>query len=319
VLTGTSSGGVTTVSATGVIERPTDVDMFAFSAAAGSVNITLTPAVRSANLDALVTLRNSAGAVLATANPVDALNATLTATLPAAGTYYVSVQGTGKGDPLTTGYSSYGSVGQYALSANYYTPGNVAPTAVISATPTTGTAPLTVNFSGAGSTDPDGGIASWAWTFGDGTTGSGATLSHVYASAGTYTAQLQVTDVGGLTATKAVTITVGTPPVVMSVGDIAMTLTVAKTGTATASAVVKVLDANGKVVSGATVTGNWSGIVSKTGATATTATTGLATFTSPTAAKTARGTFTFTVTGVTRTGYSYVPASNLETSDSIVR
>jgi PKD repeat protein len=320
VLTGTSSGGITTVSATGVIERSTDVDMFALSAAAGPLNLTLSPAARSANLDALVTVRNSAGTVIATANPVDALNATLTVTLPAAGTYYVVVQGTGKGDPLTTGYSSYGSVGQYALSANYYTPGNVAPTAVISATPTSGTAPLTVQLSGASSTDPDGGIASWAWNFGDGTTGTGSALSHVYGSAGTYTVQLQVTDTGGLTSLASTTITVGTPVIAMSVNDIAMTLTIAKTGTATATAAVKVLDASGKVVPGATVTGNWSGIVSKTGATATTATTtGVATFTSPASTKTARGTFTFTVTGVTKSGYGYVSASNIETSDSIVR
>lgn len=319
VLVGTSSGGVTTVSSQGVIERPTDVDVFAFSAAAGPVNVTLTPATRSANLDAVVTLRNSAGTVLASANPVDALNATLSVTVPLAGTYYLSVQGTGKGDPLSTGYSSYGSVGQYALGVNFYTPGNTAPTAAISATPTSGTVPLTVSFSGAGSSDPDGSIAGWSWTFGDGTSATGVTTSHVYSTAGTYTAQFQVTDNGGLTATRAVTITVGPAPVTMSVADIAMSLTVAKSGTSNAKAAVKVLDRNGLPVSGATVTGRWSGIVSQTSASVVTGTNGVATFTSPTASKTARGTFTFTVTGVTRSGYSYTSASNLETSDSITR
>ncbi|WP_310462794.1 PKD domain-containing protein [Sphaerotilus sp.] len=319
VLVGTSSGGVTTVSSQGVIERPTDVDVFAFSAAAGPVNVTLTPAARSANLDAVVTLRNSAGTVLASANPVDALNATLSVTVPLAGTYYVSVQGTGKGDPLSTGYSNYGSVGQYALGVNFYTPGNTPPTAVISATPTSGTVPLTVSFSGAGSSDPGGSIAGWNWTFGDGTSATGVTTSHVYSTAGTYTAQLLVTDNGGLSATSAVTVTVGPAAVAMSVGNIAMSLTVAKSGTANAQAAVKVLDKNGLPVSGATVTGNWSGIVSQTRASVVTGTNGVATFTSPTSSKTARGTFTFTVTSVTRSGYSYVPASNLETSDSIAR
>jgi PKD repeat protein len=319
VLVGTSSGGVTTASSQGVIERPTDVDVFAFSAAAGPVNVTLTPAARSANLDAVVTLRNSAGTVLASANPVDALNATLSVTVPLAGTYYLSVQGTGKGDPLSTGYSSYGSVGQYALGVNFYTPGNTPPTAVISATPTSGTVPLTVGFSGAGSSDPGGSIAGWNWTFGDGTSATGVTTSHVYSTAGTYTAQLLVTDNGGLSATSSVTVTVGSAPVAMSVGNIAMSLTVASSGTANAKAAVKVLDKNGLLVSGATVTGRWSGIVSQTGASVVTGTNGVATFTSPTSSRTARGTFTFTVTGVTRSGYSYVPASNLETSDSIVR
>lgn len=319
VLVGTSAGGITTVSTQGVIERPTDVDVFVFSAASGPVNVTLTPAMRSANLDAVVTLRNSAGTVLGSANPVDALNATLSVNLPTAGTYTLSVQGTGKGDPLSTGYSSYGSVGQYALGVNFYTPGNTAPTAAISATPASGTVPLTVSFSGAGSSDPDGSIAGWSWTFGDGTSATGVSTSHVYGTAGTYIAQLQVTDNGGLTATRAVTITVGPAPVTMSVADIAMSLTVAKSGTSNAKAAVKVLDRNGLPVSGATVTGRWSGIVSQTSASVVTGTNGVATFTSPTASKTARGTFTFTVTGVTRSGYSYTSASNLETSDSIVR
>ncbi|HMX10275.1 MAG TPA: PKD domain-containing protein [Burkholderiaceae bacterium] len=319
VITGTSSGGVTTFATQGVIERSTDVDVFSFSAAAGPVTLTLSPAARSANLDGTLTLTDSIGTVLASANPVDALNASITATLPAAGTYYVAVRGTGNGDPAGTGYSSYGSVGQYALSGNFYTPGNVAPTAALTATPTSGTAPLTVNFSGTGSTDPDGTIASWAWTFGDGGSGSGATVSHVYSVAGSYTAVLQVTDNAGMTASKSTTITVGAPPMAMGVSNIAMSLTVAKTGTATAKAAVTVLDANGRVVPGATVTGNWSGLVSKTGATATTSTTGVASFTSPTSAKNVKGTFTFTVTGVTKSGYSYLSASNLETSDSIIR
>lgn len=35
-----------------------------------------------------------------------------------AGTYYVTVRGVGNGDPLTTGYSAYGSVGTYTLSVD---------------------------------------------------------------------------------------------------------------------------------------------------------------------------------------------------------
>lgn len=320
VLTGASSGGMTTATVSGVIERSTDVDMFAFSAGAGAVSLALAPAARSANLDARVTLRNSAGVVIATSVLADTLNVSLAATLPAAGTYYVAVQGVGRGDPRLDGYSSYGSVGQYALTARFLTPGNLAPTARIAATPAAGQAPLRVRLSGAGSTDSDGSIAAWHWTFGDGTTGSGPVVSHVYVSPGTYVAQLRVVDNGGLSATTATTITVGTPPVAMSVAGIALSRIVSATGTAVALAAVKVIDVSGRVVPGATVTGTWSGIVSKTGATATTASsTGVATFTSPTAAKTAKGTFTFTVTGVTRTGYGYVPASNIETSDSIVR
>ncbi len=317
--TGTSSGGVTTFSTQGVIERASDIDVFTLTANAGPISLALSPTNRSANLDGVLTLMNSAGTVLATSNPVDTLNGSISVTLPAAGTYYVSVRGTGNGDPAGTGYSSYGSVGQYALSGSYYTPGNLAPTAVISAAPTSGTAPLTVTFSGAGSTDSDGTITNWAWVFGDGTIGSGVTVSHVYGTAGTYTAQLQITDNGGLTALKSTTITVGAPLIAMSVNNIGMTLTIAKTGTATATAAVTVRDKNGALVPGATVKGNWSGLVSKTGASAVTGSNGIASLTSPASAKNAKGTFTFTVTGVSKTGYSYVSGSNVETSDSITR
>jgi Bacterial pre-peptidase C-terminal domain/PKD domain/Metallo-peptidase family M12B Reprolysin-like len=177
---GSSSGGISSLAASGVIERPTDVDMFSFSAGAGSATVTLSPAARSANLDALIELRNSAGALLASANPADALNASLTFSLPAAGTYYVSVQGVAKGDPLTTGYTDYGSLGQYALAVSAPTGSGSAPTAVVSANPTSGTAPLTVSFSSTGSSDIDGTIVGTAWTFGDGgsASASGATASH---------------------------------------------------------------------------------------------------------------------------------------------
>jgi hypothetical protein len=52
------------------------------------------------------------------ANPDDALGATLSAVLPVSGTYYVSVQSTGRGD-ATTGYPTYGSLGQYQVRASW--------------------------------------------------------------------------------------------------------------------------------------------------------------------------------------------------------
>jgi PKD repeat protein len=89
--------------------------------------------------------------------------------------------------------------------------GNLPPTAVLSATPTSGTAPVTVSFDGNGSSDADGSIVSYAWTFGDGGTASGATASHTYSAAGTYTATLTVTDDDGATSSAATTITVSAP------------------------------------------------------------------------------------------------------------
>lgn len=58
---------------------------------------------------------------------------------------------------------------------------------------------LTVRFDASNSSDSDGNITSYAWSFGDGSTGSGVTTSHTYAAAGTYTVQLIVTDEDGAT------------------------------------------------------------------------------------------------------------------------
>ena len=318
VLSGTASNGVSTASAEGVIERPTDVDVFAFTAGAGSVTLTLNGAARSSNLDALLTLRDSAGNTLATVNPVDALNASATLTLPAAGTYYVFVQGTGKGD-LTTGYSNYGSLGQYALSASYPTPGSSAPVARITTSTVKGTAPLTVNFSGSTSTDADGSIVGYAWAFGDGGSATGTTASRTYATPGTYTAQLTVTDNSNLTGASAVTITVDAPVVIlpMRVADIAMALQGNLKGPGKATAAVKVVDSNGAPVVGASVRGAWSGLVTSGASTLLTDSAGIARFTSPQTKS--RGTFVFTVSDVSLSGYAYAPATNTETSDSIQR
>jgi len=85
---------------------------------------------------------------------------------------------------------------------------NRPPVASFTATPTSGTAPLTVNFNASASTDSLGSIASYAWNFGNGQTGTGVTTSTVYNTDGTYTARLIVTDNGGAKDTATATITV---------------------------------------------------------------------------------------------------------------
>jgi PKD repeat protein/sulfur carrier protein ThiS len=88
---------------------------------------------------------------------------------------------------------------------------NQAPTANISG-PTTATVGTPVSFSGAGSTDPDGSIASYVWAFGDGGTGSGASVNHTFAAAGVYTVRLTVTDNAGATGTRDLQVTVTAAP-----------------------------------------------------------------------------------------------------------
>ncbi len=71
---------------------------------------------------------------------------------------------------------------------------------------------LQASFDGSGSSDPDGTIASYAWDFGDSTPdGSGATPSHTYAAAGTYTVKLTVTDNKGATDSISHDVTVTAP------------------------------------------------------------------------------------------------------------
>ncbi|MGV6859045.1 MAG: PKD domain-containing protein [bacterium] len=89
---------------------------------------------------------------------------------------------------------------------------NVPPTALATATPDSGVAPLPVQFSGLGSSDTDGTLTLYSWDFGDGSFGVGTEPQHTYAAAGNYTAQLTVTDDRGDTATHSVNISVAEPP-----------------------------------------------------------------------------------------------------------
>lgn len=75
------------------------------------------------------------------------------------------------------------------------------PTAVVDG-PYTSDEGASVVMSAAGSTDPDpGDVLTYHWSFGDGTTGSSATVSHTYAQNGSYTITLTVTDRLGLVST----------------------------------------------------------------------------------------------------------------------
>ena len=88
-------------------------------------------------------------------------------------------------------------------------PVNNPPVASASASPKSGPAPLAVTFSSAGSSDPEGSSLTYSWNFGDGSAAStAANPSHTYASAGTYSAQLIVSDGTNFASATAITITV---------------------------------------------------------------------------------------------------------------
>lgn len=79
------------------------------------------------NLDMLITLFSPTGATIATINPPSSNTANglgaaaVSVALPTAGTYYVSVSGSGAGSALATGYTNYGSLGQFGITVVYPT------------------------------------------------------------------------------------------------------------------------------------------------------------------------------------------------------
>ena len=96
--------------------------MFALGTCSGSLTLTANPVAVSPNLDIQMRLLNSSGGAVATSNPVSTrvdydvatgMNASISTSV-AAGTYFVEIDGVGKGLP-TASYDDYASLGAYTL------------------------------------------------------------------------------------------------------------------------------------------------------------------------------------------------------------
>ena len=195
-----SSFGDTSVSAS--VPNPDNLSAFAaVRAGDGAMTVMVVSKVLSGSTPLTVNLANFANAGTAQVWQLTSAN---TITHPAS----IALSG----NSLVTSVPAQ-SVTLYVIAGG--TP-NLPPTAVISATPTSGSAPLVVNFSGAGSSDPDGSIAQYAWSFGDGTNGVGVTAARSYPTAGLYAATLTVTDNRGASASQSATITVTANPNVIN-------------------------------------------------------------------------------------------------------
>jgi Ca2+-binding RTX toxin-like protein len=152
------------VSQFGIIEKNTDQDWFRFTTGSGVINLTiqsitkawinnggsfgaeyLTPPSGATNLDIWAGIYGSNGTTLiAQSNPTDLLSANFSNLFLNAGTYYLAIDGVGKGD-LITGYSDYGSLGQYAIAGTIIGNGmTVTPIAGLTTTEAGGTATFTV-------------------------------------------------------------------------------------------------------------------------------------------------------------------------------
>lgn len=319
------AGSAGAVSQSGIIERNTDVDVFTFSTAGGAVQFNVTPDSIAPNLDVLLKVLDAQNNTIAQANPVDGLPASLTASLNA-GQYFLQVEGVGMGD-LTTGYSDYGSLGQYQITGSY--PQGVAlqpPTAVISALPTFGDAALTVSLNGTGSSDKDGSISAYQWSFGDGSAASSsASVSHTYNTPGAYIATLTVTDNSGLkhSASQNIQVSQSTAAPNMKVASTTITRKLLSRGRSQCVAKISVAYAS-SAVAGAAVYGAWSGSVvsgSKTtlvtGSTSgTTSTSGSASINSAVLPSSSSGTCAFKVTNVVKAGYTYEGSGAISSSFS---
>jgi PKD repeat protein len=173
--------------------------------------------------------------------------------------------------------------------------------------PTSGVAPLTVDFTDLSTGDP----TSWSWDFGDGVGGSALqNPSYIYNNPGTYTVELTATNTyGSDTEIKTNYITVIDPSATVHVEA----MTVTRTGNKQKQGVadVTIYDNGGSPVSGAVVYGyfNAPNTDTKSG---TTGGGGVATILSD-RTKTPPGDWCFTVTDVAAAGYTYDPGSNVVT------
>jgi YVTN family beta-propeller protein len=197
-VTDEGSGSVTPIDlATGTLGTPIPVG-------ANPVNIAITPDGKTAHVASdgtdtvtpISTATNTAGTPISFPG-VDPFAVAIT---PDGSTVYATNDNSGTLTPISTATNTAGT--PITVGTNPGDPAIVpdqGPSAAFTATPSGGS----VSFNASGSADPDGSVASYSWSFGDGTsaTTSAPTISHTYAPGGSYTATLTVTDNEGCSTT----------------------------------------------------------------------------------------------------------------------
>jgi parallel beta-helix repeat protein len=189
---------------------------------------------------------------------------------------------------------------------------NQPPVAVASANPANGDVPLTVQFSSDGSYDPDGGIATFAWDFGDGNISSEADPAHTYTAAGTYNATLTVTDEDGATGNATVTIDVAQVSqneLHVQAQDVSRQQLSRRFWRGVDT--ILIADQNNQPVAGVNVTVAYSG-PNEGQANGVTGSDGTVTLTTKRQRK-PQGSWCFAVLSVAKDGYSYDPSANVAT------
>ncbi len=177
-----------------------------------SVNLDLTPPVISiASPAAGSTVRTSttavSGAIADSLSGVAEVSCNGGSALVTAGNFSCTVSLTSGSNTISiTARDRGGNQATQSLQIAYDP--NAEPVARIGG-PYSGDAQRAIAFDGSRSSDPDGATLSFAWEFGDGSTGTGAVASHAFASPGTYTVRLTVTDADGASNSATTTAQIG--------------------------------------------------------------------------------------------------------------
>ena len=163
-------------STSGTIHSRTDVDFFRFVPSSASVDIEVSLPSYGPDLDVSLTVLDSSNRTVAAADPsfamldensMTGLTASVTVNVTPGETYFVSVDGVGFGRASSTGYSDYGSVGEYRLSVS----GDTRPTLTPGTPSISGTARFGETLTGNVGTWGAGVSTATEWFVGDTATG----------------------------------------------------------------------------------------------------------------------------------------------------
>jgi PKD repeat protein len=304
----------------GVIGSTADVDMIRINAGRGNLVITPKVSLVAPNLRLQIRVMDATGKVLGTYVGSGAVGRMapnpITVAIPTEGMHFIELDGIGNGTGVTEGYTEYGSIGYYSLTASWPDPVNKPP--VANATLTTGSPydyqaqpGAMVNFNGTLSTDPDGIIVRYIWDFKDlyPVGAAGATVTHRYKAPGTYYPTLTVIDDRGAAASTTVTVTVNGPlrnTPTCSLGLVTGSFVRLNSIHDAATATIRVQDQYGNPVRRALVYVSTTGLVSMKRTAIRTNDLGQVNISTPGFRRGARGSVVFTVSTVESPGRPFV-------------